>query len=120
MGNSPPEIKVADSPEIAVKFGSASSLGGTTLTGFTLATAQRLFSKPGQLDSINVAAKKGTSPQQLVDQIKPILPRDAQVRTGAQQAQTDTNSLDSSLVRDVRLPRAASGCISAKTKPASR
>jgi putative ABC transport system permease protein len=80
-----------------VKFGSASSLGGTTLTGFTLATAQRLFSKPGQLDAINVAAKSGTSPQQLVDQIKPILPRDAQVRTGAQQAQTDTNSLDNSL-----------------------
>ena len=80
-----------------VKFGSASSLGGTTLTGFTLPTAQRLFSKPGQLDTINVAAKSGTSPQQLVDEIKPILPRDAQVRTGAQQAQTDTNSLDSSL-----------------------
>ena len=80
-----------------VKFGSASSLGGTTLTGFTLATAQRLFSKPGQLDTINVAANSGTSPQQLVDEIKPILPRDAQVRTGAQQAQTDTNSLDSSL-----------------------
>jgi putative ABC transport system permease protein len=80
-----------------VKFGSASSLGGTTLTGFTLATAQRLFSKPGQLDSINIAAKSGTSPQHLVNEIKPILPRDAQVRTGAQQAQTDTNSLDSSL-----------------------
>jgi len=93
----------ADGPELhlkisgIVKFGSASSLGGTTLTGFTLPTAQRLFSKPGQLDSINVAAKSGTSPQQLVNEITPILPRDAQVRTGAQQAQTDTNSLDSSL-----------------------
>jgi putative ABC transport system permease protein len=93
----------ADGPELRlrisgiVKFGSASSLGGATLTGFTLPTAQRLFSKPGQLDAINVAAKSGTSPQQLVDQIEPILPRDAQVRTGAQQAQTDTNSLDSSL-----------------------
>jgi putative ABC transport system permease protein len=80
-----------------VKFGSASSLGGTTLTGFTLPTAQRLFSKPGQLDSINISAKSGTSPQQLVNELRPILPRDAQVRTGAQQAQTDTNSLDSSL-----------------------
>jgi putative ABC transport system permease protein len=80
-----------------VKFGSASSLGGTTITGFTLPTAQRLFSKPGQLDSINIAAKSGTSPRQLVSEIKPILPRDAQVRTGAEQAQTDTNSLDSSL-----------------------
>jgi putative ABC transport system permease protein len=93
----------ADGPELhlkisgIVKFGSASSLGGTTLTGFTLPTAQRLFSKPGQLDSISVAAKSGTSPQQLVNEIKPILPRDAQVRTGTQQAQTDTNSLDSSL-----------------------
>jgi putative ABC transport system permease protein len=80
-----------------VKFGSTSSLGGITLTGFTLPTAQRLFAKPGQLDTINVAAKSGTSPQQLVNEIKPILPSDAQVRTGAQQAQTDTNSINSSL-----------------------
>jgi putative ABC transport system permease protein len=80
-----------------VKFGSTSSLGGITLTGFTLPTAQRLFAKPGQLDTINIAAKPGTSPQQLVSEIRPILPRDAQVRTGAQQAKTDTNSINSSL-----------------------
>ena len=80
-----------------VKFGSASSLGGATLAGLQLATAQRLLGEVGKLDEIRAGAKSGTSPQQLVNQIKPILPRDAQVRTGAQQAQQDSSSITSFL-----------------------
>jgi putative ABC transport system permease protein len=80
-----------------VKFGSVSSLGGATLAGLTLATAQRLLGKVGRLDEIRASAKPGISPQQLVNQIKPILPRDAQVRTGAQQAQQDSSSITSFL-----------------------
>ena len=80
-----------------VKFGSASSLGGATLAGLQLATAQRLLGKVGKLDEIRASAKSGISPQQLVNQIKPILPRDAQVRTGAQQAQQDSSSITSFL-----------------------
>ena len=80
-----------------VKFGSASSLGGATLAGLQLATAQRLLGKVGKLDEIRAGAKSGISPQQLVNQIKPILPPDAQVRTGAQQAQQDSSSITSFL-----------------------
>ncbi len=80
-----------------VKFGSASSLGGATLAGLQLATAQRLLGKVGKLDEIRASAKSGTSPQQLVNQIKPILPADTQVRTGAQQAQQDSSSITSFL-----------------------
>src|SRR5207248_9207138 len=35
-----------------VEFGSAASLGGATLAGFDVPTAQRLFDKPGRFDEI--------------------------------------------------------------------
>jgi putative ABC transport system permease protein len=69
-----------------VKFASVSSLGGATMAIFTLPEAQRLFHKQGKYDQINVAAKSGTSPGQLVSQIKPLLGPSAQVRTGQSQA----------------------------------
>jgi len=80
-----------------VKFGSASSLGGATLAGLQLPTAQRLLGRVGKLDEIRASAKPGISPKQLVAQIAPILPRDAVVRTGAQQAQQDSSSITSFL-----------------------
>jgi putative ABC transport system permease protein len=80
-----------------VKFGSAGSLGGATLAGFTLATAQSLFDKRGKLDDIRVAARPGVSPQRLVAQIRPILPPSTQVRTGAQQAKKSAESTNSFL-----------------------
>jgi putative ABC transport system permease protein len=76
-----------------VKFGSASSLGGATLAGLQLTTAQRLLGRVGKLDEIRASAKPGVSPAKLVDEIRPILPRDTQVRTGAQQAKQDSSSI---------------------------
>jgi putative ABC transport system permease protein len=73
-----------------VKFGGVSSLGGATLALFTLPTAQRIFNKPGQFDQINIAARSGTSPQQLVRTIRPLLPANSQVRTGQAQAAQQT------------------------------
>jgi putative ABC transport system permease protein len=77
-----------------VRFGGLNSLGGATMAIFDLPTAQRIFDKQGQLDSIGVAAKPGVTPQQLVSQVTPVLPATAQVRTGQQeatQAAKDTN-----------------------------
>jgi putative ABC transport system permease protein len=77
-----------------VEIGGVESLGGATMAIFDFAVAQRLFDKVGKLDSISVAAKSGYTSAQLVREIKPILPRTAQVRTAAAQAQkatTDTN-----------------------------
>ena len=76
-----------------VKFGSASSLGGATLAGLQLPTAQRLLGRAGKLDEIRASAKSGISPKQLVAQIRPVLPADTQVRTGAQQASQDSSSI---------------------------
>ncbi len=72
-----------------VQFSSGFSLGGATLAGFDLPTAQRLFKKVGQFDEIAVAAKPDVTDAELVGQIKPILPETAQVRTGTQQAAKD-------------------------------
>jgi putative ABC transport system permease protein len=72
-----------------VKFGSVASIGGATLAGFDLPTAQKLFDKEGKLDEIAVSANPGVSDDQLVSQIKEILPPATQVRTGQAQAHED-------------------------------
>ena len=77
-----------------VEIGGVSSLGGATISVFDFPTAQKIFHKEGKLDTINIAAAHGTSPQQLVDEVKPILPPTAEVRTAAgqaAQATKDTN-----------------------------
>jgi putative ABC transport system permease protein len=73
-----------------VQIGGVSSLGGATMAIFTLPKAQELFNKVGKYDTISVAAKHGYAPQQVVNQIKPLLGPSAQVRTGQAQAQQAT------------------------------
>ena len=102
---------VARGPELhfriagTVEIAGVSSLGGSTMALFTLPTAQRIFDKTGLLDEIDVAAKPGTSPQQLVDQIRPILPPTGQVRTGQAQAQQATKDTSGflSIIQDFLL-----------------
>jgi len=72
-----------------VKFGSVDTIGGATLAGFNLPTAQALFRKVGKLDQIRVAGKPGVSQTQLVSEIRAILPPGTQVRTGTEQATED-------------------------------
>jgi putative ABC transport system permease protein len=68
------------------KFGNVDSLGGATIAAFDVKTAQALLHKPGQLDSIFVAARNGVAPSRLVEEIQPLLPPNVQVKTGDQQA----------------------------------
>jgi len=72
-----------------MQFSSGLSIGGATLAGFDLPTAQRLFEKDGQLDEIAVAAKPNTEDAQLVREIREILPSGTQVKTAAQQVAAD-------------------------------
>ena len=72
-----------------VQFSSGLTIGGATLAGFDLPTAQQLFKKPGKLDEIAVAAKPDVPDEQLIRQIEEVLPPNAQVRTGQQQAASD-------------------------------
>jgi putative ABC transport system permease protein len=77
-----------------VRFGSVSTIGGATLAGFDLPTAQRLFKKVGKLDEIAVAAKQGVNEQELIGQIEDILPPNTQVRTSAEQSAEDSEGTD--------------------------
>ena len=77
-----------------VQFSSGLTIGGATLAGFDLPTAQRLFRKPGQFDEIAVAAKPDVPDAQLVGEIEAILPPTAQVRTGSEQAAEDAADTD--------------------------
>jgi putative ABC transport system permease protein len=72
-----------------VEFGSDLSIGGATLAGFDLPTAQQLFDKEGRLDEIAVAAKPGVSNEQLLSEIREILPPNAQALSGQEQASQD-------------------------------
>ncbi|MGZ4310406.1 MAG: ABC transporter permease, partial [Gaiellaceae bacterium] len=74
-----------------VNFGAAASIGGATLAGFDLPTAQRLFREQGKLDQIRVASKPGVSEAALLQQIRSILPPQTQVRSGSEQATSDAS-----------------------------
>jgi putative ABC transport system permease protein len=73
-----------------VRFGTEGSLGGTTISVFDLATAERLFDKRGKLDLIRVGAEAGVSEAELIRRIRPLLPETTQVRTGTAQAAVDS------------------------------
>jgi putative ABC transport system permease protein len=79
-----------------VKFGTSSlDIGGATLAGFDLETAQKLFRKEGKLDQIRVARESGVTTAELLRQIRGILPPQTQVRSGQAQAAEDANDTNS-------------------------
>ena len=77
------------------QYGSVSSLGTATFAVFTIPAAQELLDRKGQFDAISVAAEDGTTPERLVEEIKPVLPPTAQVRTGVEQAKEDSKDIAS-------------------------
>jgi putative ABC transport system permease protein len=87
------------------RIGGVSSIGGATMAIFDFPVAQRLFNKVGRLDSISVADRSGYSPQQVVDEIRTVLPPNAQVRTGEAEAKkrSETTGEILSVIRDFLL-----------------
>jgi putative ABC transport system permease protein len=78
-----------------VKFGSVSTIGGATLSGFDLPTAQHLFGKPGELDEIAVAANQGVSDPKLLAELRSVLPPGTEARTAQAQSREDSKETDS-------------------------
>src|SRR5436305_577347 len=78
-----------------VKFGAVGTIGGATLAGFDLRTAQHLFAEQGKLDQIRVAGKKAVSQAKLLAEIRSILPPETQVRSGDKQASSDAKDTNS-------------------------
>jgi putative ABC transport system permease protein len=70
------------------KYGDVDTIGSATMAIFEVHEAQRLLSKPGY-DVITVAGRGGVSDEQLIRDIEPLLPANAQVRGAAEQAAAD-------------------------------
>ena len=66
-----------------IKFGTTDSPGGASVVLFTTPTAESLVTAPGKLTSILFAAKPGVSQQQLVGNLRQVLPHGLEALTGA-------------------------------------
>jgi putative ABC transport system permease protein len=74
------------------RYGTVNSIGGATIAVFDVPTAQALLGKRGQYDTIFVAARKGVSSEQVVRDLRPLVPPAAHIRTGQQQADADSQA----------------------------
>ena len=70
-------------------FGEVDSLGAATMAIWDLPTAQTLLHKEGRFDGISIAAKEGTSPDELVRAVQPLVPASLEVKDSEKQAAAD-------------------------------
>ena len=75
------------------RYSNVESLGTATFAVFTIPAAQELLERPNQFDMIQVAAKQGVEPEELVKEISPVLPPTAQVRSGVEQAEEESSEV---------------------------
>ena len=80
-----------------MRFGTAGNLAGATIAAFNLPTAQKLFDKPGRVDSISVVSRPGVDKTQVERAIAAALPKSDEVVTGQTVANEQTNAIDSAL-----------------------
>jgi putative ABC transport system permease protein len=79
------------------KFGDVAAFGGATIAVLTLPEAQRISQKRGELDEIDVAVAKGVSTRQVTGELRGLLPRTVDVKTGAQDAKDQANDIQGGL-----------------------
>jgi putative ABC transport system permease protein len=70
-------------------FGAVDSLGSATMAIWDLPTAQTLLDKEGRFDGISIAAKEGTSSDELIRAVRPLVPASLEVKDSEQQAAAD-------------------------------
>jgi putative ABC transport system permease protein len=75
------------------KYGDVSSIGGATFAILDVPTAQKLLDKKGLLDSVQVAAEEGVTPEELTRRIQDELGSDVTARTGVEQAEEDSSEI---------------------------
>lgn len=74
-----------------------SSLGGAAFATLTLPEAQRITGKTGRFDAIDVAAAAGVDAQQLTARVRQVTGRGVVVRTGQQQAKSQSDEIATNL-----------------------
>jgi putative ABC transport system permease protein len=72
-------------------FGAVNSLGDATMAIWDLPTAQMLLDKADRFDGISIAAKAGTSPDELIGAVQPLIPASLQVKDSGEQAAADAD-----------------------------
>ncbi|HWU08117.1 MAG TPA: ABC transporter permease [Streptomyces sp.] len=70
---------------------------GGSLVLFDTEVAQQLYLRPGEFKDVTVTAAAGASDQRLLDAVKPLLPEDAEARTGAALADEEAETTESGL-----------------------
>ena len=92
-----------------VKIGGVASLGGATMAIFDFPVAQRLFNLEGRLSSISIAVAPGYTRAQVLREIRPLLPPNAEARTGTSQAKKATHDTSGFLEHHPELPAGLRG-----------
>ncbi|KRF34148.1 ABC transporter permease [Nocardioides sp. Soil805] len=98
----PVDVVLQDGPRTfrlvgVVGFGETDSLLGATLSGFDLATAQRVLGKEGVVDEVDVMAADGIDAEELRDRVAQVLPAGIEALTGAQVAEDGTQAVRDSM-----------------------
>ncbi|MFF8440508.1 ABC transporter permease [Streptomyces californicus] len=70
---------------------------GGSLVLFDTATAQKLYLKPGVFQNATVSAEPGVSDRKLLDEVEPLLPKDATAQTGKALADKQAKDIESGL-----------------------
>ncbi|MFJ6436648.1 ABC transporter permease [Streptomyces sp. NPDC091416] len=70
---------------------------GGSLVLFDTPVAQQLFLRPGEFKDVNVSAAPGASDQQLLAAVEPLLPKDAEAKTGQVRADEQADQTESAL-----------------------
>ncbi|MCK8680705.1 ABC transporter permease [Streptomyces lichenis] len=74
----------------------AVSAGGS-LVLFQTPVAQKLYLAPGHFQDVNVSAAPGTDDEKLLDQVVPLLPKEAVARTGAALADEQAKDIEAGM-----------------------
>jgi putative ABC transport system permease protein len=85
-----------------VSYGSVDSLGFASIAAWDVPTAQSLLNREGRFDSVSIAAKKGSSADDVVRAVKPLLGPNLEVKDAKKQADEDAANLNDGL-RTIRL-----------------
>jgi putative ABC transport system permease protein len=80
-----------------LSFGTTDNLAGATIAAFYLPTAQEIFNKTGQYDTINILAKPGADKAALQREIAAVLPPNVEVVSGQTVINEATSAIDSAL-----------------------
>ncbi|MFC4608880.1 ABC transporter permease [Streptomyces maoxianensis] len=70
---------------------------GGSLVLFDTAVAQKLYLQPGYFKDVTIAAAADASDQKILDEVKPLLPKDAEAQTGKQLADDQAREIEQGL-----------------------